>query len=167
MRILGIDPGTAITGYGLVESEGEAYTMVEYGIITPPSRSSAAQRLHYLYLELAKLIKCHHPTDVAIEEPFVAKNVLAAMAVGRVEAIAMLAAADEGIPVCSYTPAQIKRAVTNYGNAGKEQVQEMVRLQLGLASAPQPDDAADALAVAICHLQQTKLAKLVAEADRE
>jgi crossover junction endodeoxyribonuclease RuvC len=167
MRILGIDPGTITMGYGLVEGKNETPVMICCGIITPPSKLTVADRLSHLYSELTKLIKCYQPSEVAIEEPFVAKNARSALAVGRAEAIAMLAAANEGIPVYSYTPTQIKRSVTNYGNADKEQVQEMVRLQLGLSSSPQPNDAADALAVAICHLRQSWTATLMTEAQHK
>jgi crossover junction endodeoxyribonuclease RuvC len=105
----------------------------------------------------------YQPDAVAVEQPFVAKNVRTALMIGKAQAAAILAAANRGIPTYEYTPAQIKRVVTNYGASSKEQVQEMVRLQLGMAEVPQPNDAADALAVAICHLRQTHLENLLAE----
>ncbi|GAG86360.1 unnamed protein product, partial [marine sediment metagenome] len=111
---------------------------------------------------LVEIISEHQPDAVAIEQPFMAKNVKAALAIGKAQAVAILAAANKGIPIYEYTPAQIKQRVTDYGASTKEQVQEMVRLQLGLAEVPQPNDAADALAVAICHLRETHLDSLLA-----
>jgi crossover junction endodeoxyribonuclease RuvC len=116
-----------------------------------------------MYHRLLEIISRYQPDAVAIEQPFVSKNVKAALAVGRAQAIAILAAADKKIPTYEYTPAQVKQQVTNYGASSKEQVQEMVRLQLGLAQVPQPSDAADALAVALCHLHETHLDSLLAK----
>lgn len=166
MRILGIDPGTIAMGYGVVEDEGDSLKMVDCGVLTSSSRISIAKRLHTFYQRLMELLSLHEPSEVAVEEPFMAKNARSALAVGRAQAIAILAAANKGIPVYSYTPAQIKQTVAGYGGSGKEQVQEMVRIQLGLPQLPQPADAADALAVALCHLQQTHLARLVERDDR-
>jgi len=162
MRVLGIDPGTITTGYGVVESRNDEIALVECGVLVSRQRSPIGERLSYIYRELLKVIQRHHPDTVAVEQPFVANNVRSALAIGRAQAIALLAAANKGIPAHEYTPAQIKQMVTNYGASSKEQIQEMVRLQLGLAEAPQPDDAADALAVAICHLRQIHLSNLLA-----
>lgn len=159
-RVLGIDPGTVSMGYGVVEG-GEMLTMAYCGAVAVPADVPLATRLYRMYSELLEIIACYQPAEIAIEEPFVARNVRSALAVGRAEAVAMLAAASNNIPVYSYTPGQVKLAVTSYGGAGKEQVQEMVRIQLGLESVPQPSDAADALALAICHLCQTRLMELV------
>ena len=161
MKILGIDPGTVVMGYGAVEYEGDEVTLVEYGAIKVPERLQIGPRLSHLYNELVKVIQKQKPDAVAVEQPFVAKNVRTALAIGRAQAIALLAAACEGIPTFEYTPAQVKQRVANYGASSKEQIQEMVRLQLGLEEVPQPNDAADALAVAICHIHEMHLKKLL------
>ena len=165
MKVLGIDPGTAITGYGLVESHDDEIAMLDYGALATKEKSPIGERLSYLYHELVEIIQQHQPDAVAVEQPFVAKNVRSAMAIGRAQAIALLAAANENIPAYEYTPTQIKQRVANYGASSKEQIQEMVRLQLGLAETPQPSDAADALAVAICHLQEIHLSQLLARQE--
>lgn len=163
MRILGVDPGTVTMGYGVVESgEGEA-VLVDCGALTSPLRSPIGERLSYLYNKLLEIISRYQPDAVAVEQPFVAKNVRSALAIGRAQAIAMLAAANRGIPTYEYTPAQIKQRITNYGASSKEQIQEMVRLRLGLSQVPQPSDAADALAVALCHLHELHLSNLLAK----
>jgi crossover junction endodeoxyribonuclease RuvC len=162
MKILGIDPGTVVMGYGVVESENDAIALVDFGAITVPERSPIGERLNLLYNAILDVILRHRPDVVAVEQPFISKNVKSAMAIGRAQAIALLAAANKKIPTYEYTPAQVKQRVTSYGASSKEQVQEMVRLQLGLAEAPQPNDAADALAVAICHVQEMHLNKLLA-----
>ena len=163
MIILGIDPGTATMGYGVIEVIEDEITMVDCGALTSPARSPIGERLSYLYHRLLDIISQYQPDAVAIEQPFMAKNVRSALAIGRAQAVAMLAAADRGIPSYEYTPTQVKQRVTDYGASTKEQVQEMVRLQLGLSQAPQPIDAADALAVAICHLRETHLDSLLAK----
>jgi crossover junction endodeoxyribonuclease RuvC len=162
MKILGIDPGTVVMGYGVIESEGDTITLVDYGVINAPERTEIGGRLNHLFDSLLKIINQHRPDAVAVEQPFVAKNVKSAMAIGRAQAVALLAAASCHVPACEYTPARVKQMVSGYGAGGKEQVQEMVRLQLGLAQAPHPADASDALAVAICHVQETHLAGLIA-----
>ena len=161
MKILGIDPGTGVMGYGVVENDGDALSLVDFGAITVPERLPIGERLRRLYDELLKVIQKHRPDAVAVEQPFVAKNVRTALAIGRAQAIALLAAAEKNIPAFEYTPAQVKQRVANYGASSKEQIQEMVRLQLGLAEVPQPNDAADALAVAICHAQEMHLNSLL------
>lgn len=161
MRILGIDPGTIAMGYGVIESRDEATTLIDCGVLTTPGRSPIGERLSYLYNKLVEIVLKSQPDVIAIEQPFVAKNVKSAMAIGRAQAVALLTAANQGIPAYEYTPAQIKQRVTNYGASSKEQVQEMVRLQLGLPQAPEPSDAADALAVALCHLSEVHLSNLL------
>jgi len=161
MLILGIDPGTAITGYGLVAGDGDELALVGYGVITTPSGSPLPQRLRTLYRELTDLIARYRPTAVAIEELFFSRNVRTALAVGQARGIALLAAAEAGLPVHEYTPLQVKQAVVGYGRATKDQVQQMVRVLLGLDVVPQPDDAADAIAVAICHLHSHRLATML------
>jgi crossover junction endodeoxyribonuclease RuvC len=161
MKILGIDPGTIVMGYGLIECEGSEIALVDYGAIAVPEKLKSGERLNYLYKELLKVIKRLKPDVAAVESPFVAKNVKSAMAIGHAQAIALLAAAREKIPTHEYTPAQVKLRVTSYGASSKEQVQEMVRIQLGLAEVPQPNDAADALAVALCHVQEMHINELL------
>ena len=163
MRILGIDPGTIAMGYGVIESQGDEITMIDYGALTTPAHSLAGERLSYLYNQLLEIVSCYQPDAVAIEQPFVAKNAKSALVIGRAQAVAILAAANKGLPTFEYTPARIKQMVANYGASSKEQIQEMVRLQLGLSHVPQPSDAADALAVALCHLSEIHLNKLLAQ----
>jgi len=163
MRILGIDPGTVTRGYGVIESRNDEISLVDYGALSSPLRSPMGERLSYLYRELGNIISRYQPDAVAIEQPFVAKNVKSALAIGKAQAVAILVAANMGIPSYEYTPAQVKQRVANYGASSKEQIQQMVRLQLGLSDVPQPSDAADALAVAICHLRETYLENLLAE----
>lgn len=163
MRILGIDPGTVTMGYGVIESRDDEITVIDFGALNSPVRSPIGERLSYLYSQLLEIIARCQPDVVAVEQPFVAKNVRSALAIGRAQAVAMLAAANKGIPTYEYTPAQVKQMVANYGASSKEQIQVMVKLQLGLAEVPQPSDAADALAIAICHQRQTHLDSLLAE----
>ena len=163
MIILGIDPGTLTMGYGIIEANDDEITLVGCGALTSRARSPIGERLSYLYGALCEIISQYQPEAVAVEQPFMAKNVRSALAVGRAQAVAMLAASQQGIPCYEYTPAQIKQSVASYGASSKAQIQEMVKLHLGLAEIPQPDDAADALAVAICHLQETHLKRLIAE----
>jgi crossover junction endodeoxyribonuclease RuvC len=162
MRTLGIDPGTITMGYGVIESTDETVTVLDYGALTVPKRSPIGERLSYLYKELLKIITRYQPEVLAIEQPFISKNVKSALAIGRSQAIAILAAANKNIPAYEYTPAQVKQRVANYGASSKEQIQEMVRLQLGLSQVPEPNDAADALAVALCHLAEIKVSQLLA-----
>lgn len=165
MRVLGIDPGTVTMGYGVIEDRDDEIALVDCGALTTPPRSLIGERLSYFYNELLAVISRCQPDAVTIEQPFMAKNVKSALAVGRAQAVAILAAANKGIPTYEYTPAQVKQRVANYGASSKEQVQEMVRLQLGLSQVPEPSDAADALAVAICHLRGVRLNRLLAEQD--
>ncbi len=161
MRILGIDPGTIAMGYGIIESRDEATTLIDCGVLSTSGRSPIGERLSYLYNRLVEIVVRFQPDAVAIEQPFVAKNVKSALTIGRAQAVAILAAVNRGIPTYEYTPAQIKQKITNYGASSKEQIREMVRLHLGLTQAPEPSDAADALAVALCHLSETHLSALL------
>ena len=162
MRILGVDPGTVTTGYGVIDSNDDQITLVDYGVFSPP-RSPIGERLNYIYRGLLEVIARHKPDEVAIEEPFLAKNVRSALAVGRAQAVAILAAASHEIPSYEYTPAQVKQMVADYGAGSKEQVQQMVKILLGLSKLPEPADAADALAVAICHAREKHLKSLLNE----
>ena len=150
---LGIDPGTATTGYGLVRltRDGELVA-VKFGVISTPKDSSAPARLEMIYDQLCDLIKEHKPDTAAVEKLFFSRNVTTALAVGQARGVVMLALQKAGIEAFEYTPKEIKNAVAGYGGADKRQVQEMVRALLQLGSIPKPDDAADALAVAITHL---------------
>jgi crossover junction endodeoxyribonuclease RuvC len=165
MKILGIDPGTITMGYGVIETGGDEITLVDYGALNTSTRSPIGERLSYLYNRLLEIISRHQPDAVAVEQPFVSKNVKSALAIGRAQAVAMLAAANSSIPVYEYAPTEVKQRVTDYGASSKEQIQEMVRLQLGLSQVPEPNDAADALAVAICHWREMQLQTLLARAS--
>ena len=160
MIILGVDPGTAITGYGVLQSDGDALQMIAYGAITTPADWKMPQRLQHIYAELTALIAQHQPTDAAVEKLFFSKNVRTALSVGQARGVVLLAAAQAGLTIHEYTPLEVKQAVVGYGRAEKEQVQQMVRMLLQLDHAPQPDDAADALAIAICHAHSAKFAKM-------
>ncbi len=160
---LGLDPGTAITGYGVIRYDGQRLTPIAHGVITTPAHVPLPQRLRTIYHELLALIAHHRPTEAAVEELFFARNVRTAIAVGQARGVALLALAEAGVPVHEYTPLQVKQAVAGYGQAAKSQVQEMVRLLLDLETIPQPDDAADALAVAICHAHSARLSALLGE----
>ncbi len=159
--VLGIDPGLRVTGYGLVVENGTAVKAIDFGCFTIDPRLPLSERLATLFGCLQDVIARHAPSEVAIEQPFVAANAHSALAIGEARALAVLAAGLAGLPVRQYSPAEVKRAVTGYGRGPKEQVQEMVRLQLGLRDLPQPFDAADALAVALCHLAAMRSQALV------
>lgn len=163
MKILGVDPGTAITGYGLVESDGDALSVVTYGAITTPADWQLPRRLQHIYAELAALIARYQPTDAVVEKLFFSKNVRTALSVGQARGVALLAAAQAGLAVAEYTPLQIKQAVVGYGRAEKIQIQQMVKLLLRLDTIPQPDDAADALAVAICHAHSARFSDVTSD----
>ncbi|HHU08363.1 MAG TPA: crossover junction endodeoxyribonuclease RuvC [Clostridiaceae bacterium] len=151
MIILGIDPGYAITGYGIIVKDKGNLKAVDYGVITTPAKAYFPLRLCDIYDSLSHLLKEFEPDCVAIEELFFSRNTTTAMGTAQARGVAVLAAAQAGKPVFEYTPLQVKVAVTGYGRAEKLQIQEMVRMLLKLRQQPKPDDAADALAVAICH----------------
>jgi crossover junction endodeoxyribonuclease RuvC len=150
--ILGIDPGTAILGYAVIAARGDELSMIACDVITTPPHMPLAERLQCIYAGLIAIIKTHEPGEGAMEELFFAKNARTAMTVGQARGVAMLALANGGLSISEYTPKQVKQAVTGYGDAKKDQVGEMVRVLLKLPGVPRPDDAADAAAVAICHL---------------
>lgn len=160
--VLGIDPGTAITGYGLVQGGDAELALVEYGVITTDQEKPLPERLREIYERLSALIRERRPAAAAVEKLFFAKNVRTALSVGQARGVALLAMANAGLPVHEYTPLEVKQAVAGYGRASKEQVQQMVKMLLGLPSVPQPDDAADAIAVAICHIHSAKMKSLLA-----
>ena len=157
MRILGIDPGFAIVGYGVIDYENSKYKTVDYGKITTPAGMDMPLRLKEVYDGVLRLIELFKPDILAIEELFFNTNVKTAIAVGHARGVIVLAAANSGIKINEYTPLQIKQAVVGYGRADKNQVQQMVKMFLGLKEVPKPDDTADALAVAICHANSSSL----------
>jgi crossover junction endodeoxyribonuclease RuvC len=152
VKVFGIDPGSDRTGYGCVDSDGSRHRLVACGAITTPPRAAFPEKLLTIYEALATLLAECAPDCVAVENLFYATNVRSALKLGHARGVAILAAVRGGFGVAEYTPAEIKRAVVGYGRAEKHQVQEMVRLLLGLKAVPTPHDAADALAVAICHI---------------
>ena len=151
MKIFGIDPGSACTGYGCIDTDGSRCRVVACGAITVPARTPFPDRLTRIYDELSSLLARHRPASVAIEDVFSARNVRSALKLGHVRGVAMLAASKAGLPVAEYAPTVIKRAVVGYGRADKRQVQQMVTLLLGLDAPPSPHDVSDALAIAVCH----------------
>lgn len=157
MRVIGIDPGTAITGWGIVEGEGNELSLVACGVVTTPAGTPLPQRLQSIYRELTTIIAQYRPDSSAIEELFFSKNAKTALAVGHGRGAAMLALANADLPIIEYKPLEVKQALTGHGGADKQQIQQMVKLLLGLADIPRPDDAADAVAVAICHLHSARL----------
>lgn len=158
MLVIGIDPGTAITGYGLVEDNDDgSLTVRDFGVILTPSKLSMPERLLELYRKLHAILLLHRPDSGAVEKLFFQRNVRTALSVGQARGVILLALAEVGINIVEYTPLEVKQAVAGYGGADKNQVQQMVRALLGLREVPQPDDAADALAVAICHLHSDRM----------
>ena len=165
MLVLGIDPGTATTGYGLVrDDEAGNLVAVDFGVILTPPDWSMPQRLLLLHRRLREIILLHRPQSGAVEKLFFQRNVRTAISVGQARGIALLALAEAELPVAEYTPLEVKQAVAGYGGADKHQMQQMVRALLNLEEAPHPDDAADALAVAICHLHSAHIQNLYEEA---
>jgi len=162
IRVLGLDPGIAIMGYGVIEDNDGNLTAIEYGGLSTSAKQATSQRLRSIYEGVLTIIEQHKPTVVAVEI-FVARNLRTALMVGQARGVALLAAANKELPVYEYTPLQVKQRVSGYGRGEKRQVQEMIRMQLGLDCIPEPDDAADALAVAICHLSEARLSRLLAK----
>lgn len=161
MLVLGIDPGTATTGYGLVrENQNGNLEVVDYGVVETLASLPMPQRLLALHRRLSEIIALHRPQSGAVEKLFFHRNVTNAIAVGQGRGVALLTLAEAGLPVGEYTPAEIKQAVVGYGGADKNQVQQMVRALLDLPELPKPDDAADALAVAICHVHSIRIQSL-------
>ena len=159
MKVFGIDPGSDRTGFGCVDSDGSRHRLVTSGAITTPALAAFPDKLLTIHSQLTRLLRDCRPDCVAIENLFYAVNVRSALRLGHARGVAMLAAVEIGVPVVEYTPAEIKRAVVGYGRAEKQQVQSMIKLILGLSSPPTPHDAADALAVAICHIHSQSPAR--------
>ena len=167
MRIFGIDPGSERTGYGCVETDGRCHQLIACGAIAATAGDPFPQRLARIHRELAALLASHRPDCVAVESVFHAVNARSALKLGHARGVAILAAVEAGCDVVEYTPAEIKRAVVGYGRAEKHQVQQMIKLLLGLSKAPTPHDASDALAVAICHLHSRPWGGLAEARERE
>jgi len=165
MRALGVDPGTAITGWGVVDLEpgGQDLEMIAYGAITTPAKMPLPERLLIIYDDLTDLIGQYQPDTAALEVLFFSRNTTTALSVGHGRGAAMLALAKAGLSIAEYKPLEVKQAVVGYGGADKGQVQRMVKLLLNLDDIPRPDDAADGLAVAICHLHSARLKFLTGE----
>ncbi len=164
MITLGIDPGTAITGFGIIKEEQNGDLIVlGFGVIRTTADNSQAERLAQLYEKIKTLILLHQPDMGAVEKLFFERNVRTALNVGQARGVALLAMAQAKLQIGEYTPLEIKQAVAGYGGADKGQVQQMVRTILGLDTVPHPDDAADALAVAICHIHSAKMRSLLAD----
>ncbi len=159
LLILGVDPGIAILGYGLVKYEANRFTVIDYGAITTDSGINMSARLTIIYDRLVDIIERHNPDAFAIEELFFNKNIKTALTVGHARGVAVLAGSKSGVQVYEYTPLQVKQAVVGYGRADKNQMQQMVKVILNLGEIPKPDDVADALAVAICHGNSSKFSE--------
>lgn len=151
MVILGLDPGTATTGYGVIRVLGNRFQMLEYGIISTPAKTSMEKRLEMIYDNLQELLQKWQPDQAAVEELFFNQNITTAITVGQARGVLLLCCAQNNVPLAEYTPLQVKQALVGYGRADKKQIQQMVKMFLNLADIPKPDDAADALAIAICH----------------
>jgi len=157
MIIMGIDPGFAITGYGVLKYEGNKFSVIDYGAVTTEAKTPLEERLLILFQGLEDLIKIHKPDAISVEELFFNKNIKTALNVGHGRGVALLAGAMYKVPIFEYTPLQVKQAVAGYGRAEKQQIQQMVKLMLRLEQVPKPDDVADALAVAICHAHSYRM----------
>ena len=160
MIIIGIDPGYAIVGIGVIEYKGNKFRTLEYNAITTPAQMPTVERLKKIYTEMTSYLIKYDPDAVAIEELFFNSNQKTAINVAQARGVLLVAVANANVPICEYTPLQVKQSVTGYGRADKKQIQQMVKTMLGLKGIPRPDDAADALAVALCHAQTNKLGGL-------
>lgn len=150
MKIIGIDPGTGITGFGVIEPVKDKYRLIDAGVVRTPAKQADEIRLMTIYENVCELIDEHRPNVMSIEKLFFARNVTTAMTVSQARGVVLLAAIQKGLTIYEYTPLQIKQAITGYGKADKQQMQEMVRILMQLKEVPKPDDCADAIAAAIC-----------------
>lgn len=164
MRILGIDPGSQVTGYGAIDSDGAVLRLVEHGVIRIQSRLGFPEKLRVIHDRLVEVVERARPDQVVVEDLFYASNVKSALRLGHVRGVVILAAVVRGLPIAEYAPLEVKQAVVGYGRADKWQVQKMVATLLELEAPPEPHDAADALAVAICHAHQLRFIDKVAPA---
>lgn len=159
--VIGVDPGTATTGYGVIREDVEGdLQALDYGVVTTPSEWDEPRRLMSIYQRLQEIVETYQPDSCAVENIYFQRNVKTAIKVGQGRGAALIAMATAQLPLGEYTPSEIKQAVVGYGNADKNQVQQMVKLLLHMDELPQPDDAADALAVAICHLHTSRRSEL-------
>jgi len=158
MAVIGIDPGTALTGYGIVEElQNQSLHVVDFGVIRTDSSDKPEIRLKKIFSQLNEILSLYKPETGAVEKLFFQRNTRTAMSVGQARGVAILSLAEAGLSICEYGPVEIKQAVVGYGRASKSQVQQMVKMLLNLNEIPKPDDAADALAVAICHIHSRKM----------
>ena len=160
MRVLGIDPGIAIVGYSILDFENNKFKLIEYGCVTTSSTSPLTERLKFIYTEMENIIREFKPQDMAIEELFFNKNVKTAITVAQARGVEILSGINNGLTVYEYTPLQVKQGIVGYGRADKFQVQQSVKNLLRLDHIPKPDDAADAIAIAICHCFSNKFKDL-------
>ena len=160
MKVLGIDPGIATTGFGVVEKQGNKFKVIEYGVVTTPAHTPLPRRLARLAVDLRQIMDRTCPSQVAVEELFFNNNAKTAMVVSQARGVILLVAEEYGASIQGYTPIQVKIGVTGYGRADKNQVQQMTKQLLNLEKIPKPDDAADALAIAICHAHSVRLKSL-------
>jgi len=156
MIVLGIDPGTATTGYGVITDLDSQPSMVTCGVILTPAAQALPDRLITIHREVLRLVDEYHPEQAAVEQLFFNKNVRTALAVGHARGVVLLALAERHVPIFEYTPLEVKQAVTGNGRADKKQIQEMIKILLELDKIPKPDDAADALAIAVCHFHSAR-----------
>ncbi len=163
MRVLGIDPSSRATGYGVLESEDQAYSVLAYGAIKPPAKAALPEKLLAIKSGIAGLIALHRPDEIAVENPFLAKNTKTALILGQVRGAVLIAVAEAGLSLFEYSPLEIKKAVTGYGQAEKGQVGTMIRTLLGIEDAAMEEDAADALACALCHMNTRLFLRMVEE----
>lgn len=166
MKVLGIDPGSETLGWGVVEGGGNKYSLVEFGVVRSNPRQAFSKRLARIYSEVNEVVERLGPDSMAIEEAFYSVNVNVALKLGQVRGVMLLMAEQQGLAIAEYAPRLIKKTVVGHGNAEKQQVGEMVRILLGLKAAPSPHDAADALAIAICHFHHCGLNEKLSKAIR-
>lgn len=164
MRILGIDPGSQATGFGAIDSDGHRHSLIDHGVIRTPPSFSFPRKLHFIHERIVEVLESSRPEGVVVESLFYATNVKSALKLGHVRGVALLAGVARGLSVFEYSPLEVKQAVVGYGRADKRQVQKMVALMLALREPPEPDDAADALAVALCHAHRMRYLEKVSSA---
>ena len=165
MIVMGIDPGTAITGFGIVDNTGNKLKAIYYGSIFTEAKTPLSKRLNTIYESITRIIEAYNPEEIAIESLFFNNNAKTALSVGHARGVSMLACIRSGIEIAEYTPLQVKMALTGYGRADKKQMTSMVRMLLNLNEDPKPDDTADALAIAICHINSRKLGNNLLNGD--
>jgi crossover junction endodeoxyribonuclease RuvC len=164
VRILGIDPGSQATGFGAIDSDGQRHSVVEHGVIRTPASFSFPEKLHFIHQRVVEVLDRTRPGQVVVENLFYATNVKSALRLGHVRGVTLIAGVARGLSVFEYSPLEVKQAVVGYGRADKGQVQKMVALLLGLSQPPEPDDVADALAVALCHAHRMRYLEKVSKA---